>query len=204
MRPQAQQEAKAMLNQRGSIPRTYRNTLIFVAPDRNNIEDLKQVVRQHWAWTSIVEQREELNLDAFQYTMAQKNAKETQDTILLRIPHVYIWLLVPEQLDGRTQSDQIADIRLQPQGPLAPNASYILKKKDALILDMAGWILRQQYMDAIPLWSRNSNHVLIKNLVDAFAKYIYLPRLKNSEVLLNASSYRPTITHLGARNICLR
>ncbi|HEY4035590.1 MAG TPA: Swt1 family HEPN domain-containing protein [Ktedonobacteraceae bacterium] len=183
---QAQQEAKAMLNQRGSIPRTYRNTLVFVAPDRNNIEDLKQAVRQHWAWTSIVQQREELNLDAFQYTMAQKKAKETQDTILLRIPHVYIWLLVPEQLDGRTQSDQIADIRLQPQGPLAPNASYNLKKKDALILDMAGWILRQQYMDAIPLWSRNGNHVLIKNLVDAFAKYIYLPRLKNSEVLLNA------------------
>jgi hypothetical protein len=40
-------------------------------------------------------------------------------------------------------------------------------------------------MDAIPLWSRNGNHVLIKDLVEAFAKFIYLPRLKNSEVLLN-------------------
>lgn len=108
---------------------------------------------------------------------------------MLRIPHVYIWLLVPEQLDGRTQSDQIADIRLQSQqgpGQLATNASYVLKKKEALILDMAGWILRQQYLDAIPLWSRNGNHVLIKDVVDAFAKYIYLPRLKKSDVLLNA------------------
>jgi len=101
-----------MLNQRGSASRTYRNALVFLAPDRSNIEDLKQMARLHKAWTSIVAEREELNLDAFQYTMAQKNAKETQDTILLRIPHVYIWLLVPEQLDGRTQSDQITEIKL--------------------------------------------------------------------------------------------
>jgi len=186
---QAQQEATTMLNQRGSMPRSYRNTLVFLAPDRNNIEDLKQTARLHKAWTSIVAEREELNLDAFQYKQAENKVKETHNTLLLRIPEVYIWLLVPEQLDGRTQSDQITEIRLQPQqgqGQLATNASSVLKKKEALILDMAGWILRQQYLDAIPLWSRNGNHVLIKDVIDAFAKFIYLPRLKNSDVLLNA------------------
>ena len=185
---QAHQEAMTMLNQRGNMPRSYRNALVFLAPDRSQIEGLKQMVRQHWAWTAIVAEREELNLDAFQYKMAEKNANETYNTIFLLIPQVYIWLLVPEQLDGRTQSDQITDIRLQPQqdkGLIATNASYVLKKKEALVLDMAGWVLRQQYMDTIPLWSRNGNHVLIKDLVEAFAKFIYLPRLKNSEVLLN-------------------
>jgi predicted AAA+ superfamily ATPase len=196
---QAQQEATAMLNQRGNVPRSNRNTLVFLAPDRNNIEDLKQTARLHKAWKSIVGEREELNLDAFQHKQAAKKVEETHKTILLRLPQVYVWLLVPEQADGRTQSDQVAEIRLQPQwdkdssvasanyvGQLATDASYILRKKEMLVLDMAGWILRQQYLDRIPLWSRNSNHVLIKDLLDAFAKYMYLPRLKHSSVLLNA------------------
>ncbi len=186
---QAHQEAMNMLNQRGTMPRNYRNALVFLAPDRSEIENLKQTVRLHRAWTAIVAEREELNLDAFQYKMAEKSAHTTYNTILLQIAQTYTWLLVPEQLDGRTQSNQITEIKLQPQqekGLLATDVSNILRKKEALILDMAGWILRQQYLDTIPLWSRNSNHVPIKALVDAFAKYLYLPRMKNSEVLLNA------------------
>lgn len=39
-------------------------------------------------------------------------------------------------------------------------------------------------LDRVPLWRRN--HVSIRQLVEDFARYLYLPRLKDSEVLLNA------------------
>jgi hypothetical protein len=39
-------------------------------------------------------------------------------------------------------------------------------------------------MDRVPLW--RGNHVAIRQLVDDFGRYLYLPRLKNTPVLLNA------------------
>jgi len=41
-------------------------------------------------------------------------------------------------------------------------------------------------LDRVPLW--RGNHVQVKQLVEDFARYLYLPRLKNSNVLLNAIS----------------
>jgi hypothetical protein len=39
-------------------------------------------------------------------------------------------------------------------------------------------------MDRVPLW--RGNHVAIRQLVEDFARYLYLPRLQSSVVLLNA------------------
>ena len=54
-----------------------------------------------------------------------------------------------------------------------------------LITQYAGVLLRRE-MDRIPLW--RGNHVSIKDLADYFAKYVYLPRLKNTDVLLEPSA----------------
>jgi hypothetical protein len=40
-------------------------------------------------------------------------------------------------------------------------------------------------MDRIPLW-RDKNHVPVRQLVEDFARYLYLPRLKGPEVLLES------------------
>src|SRR5713226_2981701 len=39
-------------------------------------------------------------------------------------------------------------------------------------------------LDRVPLW--RGDHVAVKQLVDDFARYLYLPRLKESSVLLAA------------------
>jgi hypothetical protein len=48
---------------------------------------------------------------------------------------------------------------------------------------MAGTRLRLE-IDQVPVW--RSNHVGVKLLVDDFAKYLYLPRVKNAQVILDA------------------
>jgi hypothetical protein len=48
---------------------------------------------------------------------------------------------------------------------------------------MAGSVLRFE-IDQVPLW--RGNHVGVKQLFDDFAKYLYLPRVKNAEVILDA------------------
>lgn len=37
-------------------------------------------------------------------------------------------------------------------------------------------------LDKVPLW--RGDHVTLKQLVEDFAQYLYLPRLKDSDVLL--------------------
>ena len=73
--------------------------------------------------------------------------------------------------------------RLTGQNPLAVRASKKLKNDELLITSFAASRLRME-LDKIPLW--RGNHVAIKQLVDDFARYLYLPRLAEPGVLLNA------------------
>lgn len=180
----AREAAKELLDLRSNTRRNYRNTLVFLAADRNRLEDLKQGVRQFLAWSSINQESEMLNLDAFQRNQAKTKRDEAHKSIEARIPETYTWLLVPDQPDPK-QPDQLQEFKLQPQpqGSLATNATRRLKTEDMLITQYAGTLLRRE-MDRIPLW--RGNHVTIKELADYFARYVYLPRLKNTDVLLTA------------------
>ncbi len=92
--------------------------------------------------------------------------------------------LVPDQPDPK-QPDDLQELKLQPQAQasLASNASRRLKMEEMLVTQYAGVLLRRE-LERIPLW--RGNHVSIKELADFFARYVYLPRLKNSDVLLDA------------------
>lgn len=182
----ARQEASKLLEWRGTSPRNYRNTLIFLAADRLRMDELQQMTRQYMAWKSIEEEREPLNLDAFQYHQAKTKREDTHSRILALIPEAYSWLLVPDQQDPKVKSDQLAEYRLPPQqgqGLLASNASRYLRNQELLVTQLAGVILRNE-LDKIPLW--RGDHVHIKELAENFAKYVYLPRMKHQDVLLNA------------------
>lgn len=178
-------EARTILDNRGNTRRTYRNTLVFLAADRNRVEELKQGMRQYLAWEHICENSVILNLDPFQTKQAETQRNSARKTVEVRIPETYIWLLVPEQFDARqpAQSVQLTETRIQPQGQLAPNASRKLRNEDLLITQYAGTLLRRD-IDSIPLW--RGNHVTLKELADFFATYPYLKRFKTTDVLLKA------------------
>jgi predicted AAA+ superfamily ATPase len=180
----AREAANEILNLRGNSPRHYRNTLVFLAADRNRLEDLKQGVRQFLAWDSIQHEseKETLNMDTYQRNQARTKREETNKIVEARIPETYTWLLVSDQPDPK-RPDELQELHLQPNSPLAVNASRKLKSEDMLITQYAGTLLRQE-MDRIPLWRGNDVH--IKELAENFARYVYLPRLKNTEVLLAA------------------
>ena len=72
----ARKKAEEILERRGTSPRLYRNTLVFLAPDRTRLAELEQAVRQFLAWKSIEEEKETLNLDAFQAQPGQDQAGE--------------------------------------------------------------------------------------------------------------------------------
>lgn len=122
------EEAINILSSRGSSPRTYRNTLIFLAPDSTRLSDLESAVRYYLAWNSILHDQEELNLDNFQKRQAETKKKSMDDTIEARIPETYQWLMVPTQPDVRGEIEWEL-IRQQGQDELTVRASKKLKLK---------------------------------------------------------------------------
>jgi predicted AAA+ superfamily ATPase len=178
----ARREAAAILDARGASPRNYKNTLVFLAADANRLRELEQAVRQYLAWSSIWSDRETLNLDEFQRRQAETKSRAADETVDSRIPEAYKWLLVPEQPDPKA-SIGWKELPLQGSDALATRAAKKLKNDSQLIVQWSGTNLRLE-LDRIPLW--RGNHVLLKQLAEDFARYPYLPRLRDDDVLIEA------------------
>ncbi|MCX6842110.1 MAG: Swt1 family HEPN domain-containing protein [candidate division WOR-3 bacterium] len=174
-------EAAAVIELRGNGRRDCPNTLVFLAPDANKLKDLETAVRQVLAWESITHDREELNLDQFQFRQAETKLRRAEETVRVRLPETYQWLLVPSQPDPKGAVEW-TEARLQGQDALAARASKRLIKEESLFTEMGGTRLRIE-LDRV-LW--RGDHVGVRQLADDFAKYLYLPRLKDTDVLLAA------------------
>jgi Protein of unknown function (DUF499) len=178
----AQAAAKALLETRGSAPRLYRNTLVFLVADKVRLQDLDEALRKYLAWESIVAEKDTLNLDPHQLRQAEEQKRTADGVVTARVPETYQWLLVPVQTSPQTAVEWQA-ARLSGQDALAARASKKLRSDELLVTSFSGTRLRME-LDRVPLWS--GDHVTIKQLVEHFASYLYLPRLKDSSVLLGA------------------
>lgn len=182
----ALKEARTILKFRGTSPRQYANTLVFLAPDKSRMEELKQAVRQFLAWKSIWDDKKDLNLDHFQTRQTESRKNTANSTVESRIPETYNWLLVPIQEDMKADTEdaiKLQPYRLQGHDPLAVRVSKKLKGEEFLVSELGGVRLRFE-LDRVPLW--RGDHVGIMQLLEDFSKYVYLPRLKNEDVLLDA------------------
>ena len=178
----AETAAQAILESRGSAQRLYRNTLVFLAADKTRLQDLDQAVRQYLAWESILGEREQLDLSPHQVKQAEIQKEAASGALTARIPETYQWLLVPVQ-DRPDASMEWQAFRLSGQHPLAARASKRLKSDELLVTGFAATRLRME-LDRVPLW--RGDHVRIKQVVEDFARYLYLPRIGDPTVLLNA------------------
>ena len=174
--------AKAILENRGNTPRLFRNTLVFLAVDHTRLQDLDEAVRRYLAWESILAEQKELDLTQHQKTQAEGQRDSADLAVTARLPEAYQWLLVPTQNTPQAKIEWQA-FRLSGQDALAVRVSKKLKNDELLVTSLAGTRLRMD-LDRVPLW--RGDHVSIKQLTEDFARYLYLPRLAETRVLLDA------------------
>lgn len=175
--------AKAILESRGNAPRLFRNTLVFLAADKTRLQDLDEAVRKYLAWESILAEKvTPLNLDPQQVKQAETQKAMAESAVKSRLPETYQWLLAPTQKNPAAPIEWQA-FRLTGQDGLAMRASKKLKNDELLITTYAPTLLRME-LDRVPLW--RGNHVSLKQLVEDYAQYLYLPRLRTPAVLIAA------------------
>lgn len=178
----AQQIAKSILASRGNAPRLFQNTLVFLAVDSTRLQDMDEAVRKYMAWTSILTEKDTLDLSPHQVRQAETQQRAADSAAVARLPEAYQWLLVPTQEKPQDPMTWQA-FRLSGSDPLAVRASRKLKNDELLVTSMAGTRLRME-LDRVPLW--RGDNVSIKQLAEDHAKYLYLQRMSDMDVLGNA------------------
>jgi hypothetical protein len=156
--------------------------LVFLAADQRRLDDLESGVAEFLAWRSIDEEATELNLTAQQASQARTKRADAERAVGLRLGDTYQWLLVPGQPDplGEVIWDAI---RVDGQAGLAVRAGQRLVNDSRLYTEFAPVLLRMR-LDSVlaSLWE--AGHVTVGELWQAFSRYLYLPRLRNIQVLL--------------------
>ena len=178
----AQIEAQNILEFRGSNARKYKNMLVFLAPDQTLLPELEKAISKLLAWESINTDKNELNLTQQQLKQVDSQISDSEASVNILIPEVFQWLLIPKKgiMDSEIKWEKL---KISGNGPLAECVSKKLIRDEKLLTSLAGTRLRLE-LDQIPLWK--GDNVSISELRENFAEFLYLPRIKDQSVLINA------------------
>lgn len=184
--------ARAILDSRGVSPRRYRNMLLFLAADTDALDTLLGETRRYLAWKSVQHDAAVLNLDRAQEKQCEDAVGNGDKTVSLQLENAYSWLLVPFQeqpvLPPGTPTPLDA-VRLSgtndfgAAGTVLQRASYRAVTDEHLITRWGPKLL-QNALAQYNLW-QDAPHIGVRQLWQYLATYLYLPRLKDREVLLN-------------------
>ncbi len=182
--------ARKLLDQRGNSPRLNRNMLVFLVAETPRLDELVQATAQYLAWKGIDAEKDPLNLDSFQRTQAENKFKDLDSTVDSRIKETWTLTLVPVHREPTTATtgkpeDLVGmdEIRTTGSDVLARRVSAKLKSEGQLLPNLGGVTLRAELDNW--LW-KEKNHVTFGLLAEWFARYLYLPRIVNRDVLVGA------------------
>ena len=182
--------ASEFLEKRGNSPRINQNAIVFLAPDRKELESLLEAAAWYRAWDSILKDRQSLNLDEFQKGQAETKIKEFDQAVDLRIGQTWIWALVPKQPTAHDRVEWDV-VKCGTGDETLPNrVSKKLDSEEMLISNLAAVRLRMALDDH--LW-KDLFHVTVAQLQEWFARYVYLPRVAAPATIEGAVADRKSL-----------
>jgi hypothetical protein len=179
---EAMTEAKDILLQRGSTPRVYRNMLVFLAAEGRQLDNLKEAMRSALAWSGIVKDTDRLNLTQRDSALAKAKVAEANETVKTRMKETWCYLLYPMQESAQADIEWIAS-KVPAQDGLLSRASKKLASDEGLLPELGPARLDRELQKYI--WN-GKGHLSLKDLWEYLNRYIYLPRVKDKNVLINA------------------
>ena len=173
-------EARDILTQRGSTPRVYRNMLVFIAAEQRQLDNLKAAQRALMAWTEIIKEATRLNLTPSDQALADAKRKEADETLKTRLKEAWCYLLYPVQETAQSDVTWMAS-KVPAQDGLLARASKKLVSDQGVWPELGPDNLNRQLEKYI--WGGKA-HLSLKDLWEYLNRYIYLPRVRNREVLI--------------------
>ena len=168
--------------------RTFRNTLLFIAARRDDIRDLRNLVKNYLAWNSIMNgddlHRAISNLTGARRDQTTENLESAENAVTTMLFKAYRWALAPSQANPQKNAYDFSIADTKPDdGRIAKRLRDQFIDDDAIVTKIAPEILAgklQQY-----IWSNTTyqDHIDIDRLWELMAQNVYMPRLKDRDVL---------------------
>ncbi|MEZ7892779.1 MAG: DUF499 domain-containing protein [Candidatus Wallbacteria bacterium] len=180
-------EIHNILKQNGTKPRYHCNRLLFVVPDQSSNARMIECARIAMAWNSIVEDIHEgrLNIDKLQENQAKKELQTAEDVLTRAVRECYKWLLCPVMLNPTDHECTIENYLLNSGAhDLMKEIEKVCKENELVISAWAPTHLREYFYKFY--WKDGRTAYGAINFWEDAAKYLYLPRLKDRNVLENA------------------
>lgn len=176
-------EAEKILRNRGSMPRTHQNMLLFMAADAERLKVLDDAAREYMAWDYVM--NEDLNLDDIRRKDGISNLKSARSTFEMKVSQAYSKILAP-YTDDKNVGDihwRVEDINcFNGENVQAADEKFVRNEK---LLASLGEKALKRLLDEYNLWG-DDGAVEKDRLGEYFMTYCYLPRLVDPSALFGA------------------
>ena len=180
--------ATELLEKRGDAPRLKRNRLIFLAPDGDAVQRLRDAARTYLAWRGIVDdvQQRRMDLGTYQADQAKRAMDTAEDSLKQMVRETYRWLLEPtEEMQRGKLVLRWEAVSVSPAAPnLVDEIENKLKEEECVVYAWSpvhlSRMLEQWY------FKDGRTEVSALKVWQDCCHYLYLPRLLNSDVFVQA------------------
>ncbi len=172
--------ARDILSNRGSAPRIYRNTLVFIAVEARQTDSIQEAARAVLAWRGIVGDTVSLDLTQSGSALARAKSAEAERTLKSRLEESWNQLIYPTQNGAEADIEWISG-KAPARDGLLERAGKRLVDEEGLLPTLGPERLERELQKYI--W-QGKDHLSLKDLWEYLNRYLYLPRLQNRAVLL--------------------
>ncbi len=168
--------------------RIFRNTLLFIAAKRDDVRDLKNLVKNFLAWNSIMNgdvlHSPISNLEGTRLDQTKGNLEAAEDAAATALYKAYRWGLVPTQHDPQKSDYDFSDVATKTDNPkILSRIREQFIADDTVIKEIAPSVFAEKLQQYI--WSNNAykDRIEIDALWELMAQNVYMPRLMDRDVL---------------------
>lgn len=175
------------LRNNGAKPRFRGNRLLFLAADYNTLPRLSDAARVALAWGSIVDDVKEgrLNIDQLQKKQAEKELQTAEEVLPRAARECYRWLICPVQEAATDPQPTMESFPINTTGSsVGRELERVCVENELVISTWSPIHLRTKLKDLY--WKAGQPAVEAMAFWEDTLRYLYLPRLKDRDVLIKA------------------
>ena len=183
-----EEKALEFIKKRGEQPRQRQNRLLFLVADYDATTRLKENAKSYIAWKSIVEDinDQKINLDMVHIKQAKKSSEDAQKVFNQSVKETYKWVMNPYEEFSKGKHDLMWEY-----ATISSSLSRMLPIIESKVIEEE-WVIPEwspiHLSNVLKEWyfKDGNNDVVTRKMFNDMASYIYLPRLKNEDVLKRA------------------
>jgi hypothetical protein len=179
--------ASECMKNNGPKPRRRWNRLLFLAADHGTLSRLNDAARVALAWASIVDDVKEgrLNIDLLQKKQAEKELQTAEEVLPRAARECYRWLVCPVQETPTHPKPTVEAFPINTTGgSIGREIERVCVENELVIMTWSPIHLRTKLKDLY--WKEGQPVAGAMAFWEDTLRYLYLPRLKNRDVLAQA------------------